>query len=134
MTSRPARQYCARGVAAAAMLCLTVFAGLLYCRPALAGYGAVAYDQGARKIGTAWDQDSQRAANEAALRECGSDGCSVRFNIAPAMCGAIATPDKGGAWGGSVRKTLDAAKFAAMKNCQKNAKAQCTARESQCNK
>ena len=123
-----------RATTAAIALCLSAFVGLLHSRPAMAGYGAVAYDQDARKIGAAWDQDSQKAANEAALRDCASDGCSVRFNVAPAMCGAIATPDKGGAWGGSVRKTLDAAKFAAIKNCQKNAKAQCTVRESQCNK
>ena len=40
--------------------------------PAMAGYGAVAYDQEKRKQGVAWNEDSQQRAIEAALRACGS--------------------------------------------------------------
>ena len=116
------------------ILCLILTAAIVPAGPAAAGYGAVAYDQDARKLGAAWNEDTQKRANEAALRECGSDGCSVRFGVPPDMCGAFATPDSGKAWGGSVRKTIDAAKLAAVKNCQKHAKKQCTVRESQCNK
>jgi hypothetical protein len=47
--------------------------------PALAGYGAVAYDQEKRKQGVAWNEDTQQRANEAALRACGSDSCKLRF-------------------------------------------------------
>jgi hypothetical protein len=50
------------------------------------------------------------------------------------MCAALATPESGDAWGGAARKTLDAAKFAAIKNCQKRAKSECKIRENKCNK
>jgi hypothetical protein len=101
---------------------------------AVAGYGAVAYDQDARKQGFAWDEPSQERANEAAKRDCGSDACKVRFGVGLKLCAALATPDSGPAWGGAVRKSVDAAKFAAMKNCQKHAGDKCVIRESKCNK
>ena len=118
----------------ATRLLLCALLAVTPCGAATAGYGAVAYDQAARKQGTAWDAETQKQANETALRDCGSNACSVRFAVPPAMCGAFATPDSGKAWGGAVRKTIDAAKLAAMQNCQKHAKSQCTVRESQCNK
>jgi len=101
---------------------------------AMAGYGAVAYDEQARKQGAAWDEDTQQRANETALKACGSEACKVRFPVPPKKCGALASPDAGSAWGGSVRESLDAAKFAAMKNCQKHAKTKCTIREGKCNR
>jgi hypothetical protein len=109
-------------------------AALFLAAPAFAGYGAVAYDQDARKQGFAWDAPSQERANEAAKRDCGSDACKVRFGVGPKMCAALATPASGPAWGGAVRKSVDAAKFAALKNCQKHAGDKCVIRESKCNK
>ena len=102
--------------------------------PAFAGYGAVAYDENARKPGYAWDEESQKSANEAAKRDCGSDACKVRFGVGPKLCAALASPDAGPAWGGAVRKSVDAAKLAALKNCQKHAGEKCVIRESKCNK
>lgn len=102
--------------------------------PAFAGYGAVAYDETARKSGYAWDEESQKSANEAAKRDCGSDTCKVRFGVGPKLCGALASPDSGPAWGGAVRKSVDEAKLAALKNCQKHAREKCVVRESKCNK
>src|SRR5262249_14357195 len=67
--------------------------------PAFAGYGAVAYDETARKPGYAWDEESQKSANEAAKRDCGSDACKVRFGVGPKLCAALASPDSGSAWG-----------------------------------
>ena len=114
----------------AAFAGLTLFA----TSAAFAGYGAVAYDQDARKQGFAWDEPSQQRANEVAKRECGSDACKVRFGVPPKMCAALATPRSGTAWGGSVRNSVDAAKFAALRNCQKHAGHKCLIRESKCNK
>ena len=102
--------------------------------PALAGYGAVAYDQEKRKQGVAWNEDTQQRANEAALRACGSDSCKLRFGVPPGRCAALATPENGPACGGSVRKTVNDAKFAALKNYQKHAKSKCAMRESGCTK
>ena len=107
---------------------------LFHAAPASAGYGAVAYDQDARKRGVAGNEPSQERADEAAKRDCGSETCKVRFGVGPKMCAALATPDAGPAWGGAVRNSLDAAKFAATRNCQKHAGVKCTIRESKCNK
>lgn len=120
----------ARAVILAAALALAPFAH----SPAFADYGAVAYDGTARKYGTAWTEATQAGAKDAAVRDCGSDKCTVRFGVPPKMCGALATPDSGEAWGGAVRKTLDAANFAAIKNCQKHAKQKCTVLTSKCAK
>ena len=117
-----------------AALAATLCSGMLFLSPAFADYGAVAYDTDARKQGFAWDESTQDKANEAARRDCGSDNCQVRFGVPPQMCAALATPNSGRAWGGAVRKSIDAAAFAAIKNCQKHAKAKCTVREKKCTK
>ena len=117
-----------------ATVVVVAVAAFSLARPAFAGYGAVAYDHDARKQGFAWDEESQAKANEAAKRACGSDACKVRFGVGPKMCAAFATPEAGPAWGGSVRKSVDAAKLAALKNCQKHAGEKCVVRESKCNK
>jgi hypothetical protein len=117
-----------------AALSAAVCYGLLLVTPAFADYGAVAYDSKARKQGFAWDGSTQDAANDAARRDCDSDNCQVRFGVPPQMCAALATPDSGPAWGGAVRKSIDAAAFAAIKNCQKHAKAKCIVREKKCTK
>ena len=120
----------------AVLLCAAVAqATILFANvPAVAGYGAVAYDQEKRKQGVAWNENTQQRANEVALRACGSDSCKVRFGVPPGRCAALATPENGPAWGGSVRKTVDDAKLAALKNCQKHAKSKCAMRESGCTK
>lgn len=122
-----------------ARVSFAVVALLVITSPALAGYGAVAYGQEKRKHGAAWDEETQQRANEVSLRECGSDRCKVRFPVPSSMCAAFATPEfatpeSGPAWGGAVRKSMDQAKFAALKNCQKHAKNKCAVRESKCNK
>lgn len=117
-----------------APLCLALAALLVTTIPAMAGYGAVAYDQETRKHGLAADQESQERADNASLRQCGFERCKVRFGVPPKMCAAFAIPETGPAWGGAVRKSIDDAKFAAMKNCQKHAKAKCIIRESKCDK
>ena len=120
----------------AALLCVAVaHATILIANvPAVARYGAVAYDQNKRKQGAAWNEDTQQRANEAALRTCASDSCKVRFGVPPGRCAAFATPENGPAWGGAVRTTVDDAKFAALKNCQKHAKNKCAMRENGCTK
>jgi hypothetical protein len=103
--------------------------------PALAGYGAVAYDDQTRKLGFASSEETQKRADEVATRECGgTDSCKVRFRFGPGFCAAFAAADKGTAWGGSVKKTLDAAKLGALESCQKRTKEKCATSESACNK
>jgi hypothetical protein len=126
-----------KGFTVAGWIILSAALGLIVLSrqtPAIAGYGAVAYDQEARKAGYAWDETTQKRANDAARRDCDSDDCEVRFGVPPKMCAAFATPESGSAWGGAVRKSLDDATFAATKNCQKHAKQKCVVRESKCTK
>jgi len=48
---------------------------LLTALPALAEYGAIAWDRETGKRGWSWNQESQSRADEVALSECGASGC-----------------------------------------------------------
>ena len=113
---RPSSKCAMRNRATLYLFALVAIVSLLHVPPAFAGYGTVTYDQEGRKQGFAWDEPSQERANEIAKRDCGSDACKVRFGVGPKMCAALAPPDPGPAWGGAVRKSVDAAKLAALKN------------------
>src|SRR5258707_13352193 len=72
----------------------------LSAAPAFAGYGAVAFDEKSAKYGFAWNEDTQKRADEAALQACNSDACKVVIPEPPRRCAAFATGEKGSAWGG----------------------------------
>jgi hypothetical protein len=118
-------------VIAAMFAMIAVMAG---ARPALAAYGAFAYDEGARKFGYSHDEASQKAADAAALKGCASGGCRIVFRTGPRECGALASGETGTAWGGAAKPTLDAAKLSALENCQKRASGKCTLQASECNR
>jgi hypothetical protein len=107
---------------------------LLPAIPALAGYGAIAWDRGTGKYGVSWNQPTPRRAEEAALGECGASGCKVVGEVGPAMCGALATTADGKHAGAARRKDRDAARLAALKNCNKDQAGECTVRATDCNK
>jgi len=117
------------GAGVSAFLAMTAVAA-----PAFAGYGAVAYDESSGKYGFGWNEKTQRLADEAALRGCTGDQCKIVFRIPPRRCGALATSDDGKIWRGSVRPTVDAAKLAALQNCQKSVRGQCVIRGNGCNR
>jgi hypothetical protein len=102
--------------------------------PAVAGYGAIAYDQNSGKEGASWDQATQAEANESALRQCASPECRVH-PVEPKGCGALATSDKDKAWGGADRETLDAAEHEAIAHCKTHTETgTCAVRVMGCNK
>jgi hypothetical protein len=101
--------------------------------PALAGYGAFAWDRGTGKYGASWNQPSAKRAEEAALGECGASGCEVVKKIGPAMCGAFATTEDGKQAGAAARKSRDAARLAALASCPKKS-GECIVRVTDCNK
>jgi len=101
--------------------------------PALAGYGAIAWDQESGKRGWSWNQATQKRAEEAALSECGTSGCKVVTRIGPGRCGALATTEDGKQAGAAWRKDRDAARLAALANCPKKA-GECIVRVTDCNK
>ena len=103
--------------------------------PAFAGFGALAYDQDARKWGLSSNEDSEGKAEDVAMKECGSDKCKIIFRMGPKQCGAIAL-DEGetNAWGGGKNPQRATAELAAITNCQKHTKGQCKVRASECNR
>lgn len=99
-----------------------------------ARFGAVAVDEKTAKYGFAWNEDTQQRANEVALQGCDSDACKVVFPVPPNRCGALATGEKGNAWGGHVNAMRDTAQFRALENCQKRTSGKCVLRGSECNR
>jgi hypothetical protein len=102
--------------------------------PAFAGYGALAYDEEAKKYGLSSDEVSQTKADDVATKECGSGKCKIIFRTASRECGAIAVAAEGNAWGGGKAAQKAKAELDAVNNCQKRTKGQCKVRETVCNR
>jgi hypothetical protein len=117
---------------AAAMLALASV--LLPAAPALAGYGAIAWDKESGKRGWSWNEATAQKAGEVALSECGAGGCKVIMHTRSPACAALATTADGKFVGAAARKTKDAARLAALANCQKGKAGDCVVRVSDCNK
>ncbi len=120
------------GIAAAVLLLLGSSTA------AYAGFGAVAYDQNSGKYGASWDEPTQAAAFELALKQCASADCRVH-PVEPKGCGALALSDKDKDghiyWGGADRETLALAKHDAIAHCKTHtAGGTCSVRLSGCNK
>ena len=102
--------------------------------PAFAAYGAIAWDKGSGKYGASWNQPTPKRAEEVAVGECGATGCKVVSKIGPKMCGALATTDDGKHAGAAWRKDREAARLAALRNCEKDKAGDCVVRATDCNK
>ena len=102
--------------------------------PAFAEFGAFARDQGTNKIGLSWGKQTQRQADDAAMKDCAESSCKIVFRTRAKQCSAVATAEQGDAWGASFRPQKDAAELAAMNDCQKRIKGQCKVRASGCNR
>lgn len=102
--------------------------------PAVAGYGAIAWDRGTGKYGASWNQPTPKRADEVALSECGASSCKIVQKVVPRMCGALATTEDGKHAGAARRKDREAARLAALANCQKDKAGECTVRATDCNK
>ena len=120
-----------------AILATAVLVGLasilLTAVPARAEYGAIAWDATSGKTGASWHEAAAKRAAEAAISECGASGCKVVTTIGPGMCGALAASEDGKKVGAAERKTRDAARVAALRDCPKTS-GECTIRLSDCNK
>ena len=101
--------------------------------PALAEYGAIAWDKETGKRGASWHEPTAKRAAEAAIGECGTSGCKVVTSIGPRMCGALAASEDGKKVGAASRKDRDGARVAALKNCPTTS-GECTVRVTDCNK
>ena len=100
---------------------------------AIGYYGAIAWDENTGKRGWGWNQNSPARAEEVALSECGASGCKIILRAGRAMCGALATTEAGKYVGAASRRDRDAARLAALANCQKGNAGDCTIRVTDCN-
>jgi hypothetical protein len=107
---------------------------LLPTIPAVAGYGAIAWDRSTGKYGVSWNQSSGKRAEEAALGECGTTGCKIVGRVGPRMCGAFATTEDGKEAGAAWRPDREAARLDALKSCSKAKAGECIVRATDCNK
>ena len=107
---------------------------LLPTMPASAGYGAIAWDRDTGKYGASWNEPTGKRAKEVALGECGASGCKVVGRVGPRMCGALATTEDGKHAGAARRKDREAARLAAVKNCDKDQAGECIVRATDCNR
>jgi hypothetical protein len=82
-------------------------------------------------------QSDQQTADYVAMRDCGTGDCKIVFRTAPSQCGAIAivaeVTGPNPAWGAGKHGNRAQAEFAAMTNCQKHTRGQCTVRATVCN-
>jgi len=117
----------------AALTLLGFLSGLLPAFPALAGFGAIAWDPETGKSGWVWNQPTKEMAATGAIRECGASGCQLVVKPTT-LCAALATTANRRFVGAAARKTGDAAWVAARANCEKGKAGECILRVSDCNK
>jgi len=106
----------------------------LAAAPALAGYGALAHEESSGKFGLSSNEESQKKAEEVALKICGGNKCKIIFRTAARQCGAIALAGTGTGWGAGKHQQRARAELAALQNCQKHTKGQCKIKAAECNR
>jgi hypothetical protein len=102
--------------------------------PALAEYGAIAWDKETGKRGWSWNQSTAQRAADVAQSECGATGCKIIMRIGPRQCAALATTEDGKYVGAASRRDRDASRLAALANCKKGKAGECIIRTTDCNK
>lgn len=80
-------------------------------------YGAIAWHQETSRFGYSYDFQTERAANVAALRECGHDRCEIAISIKNG-CAALAQGAKGHA--AKKGNTREEAETLALRACGKD--------------
>jgi hypothetical protein len=101
---------------------------------AVGQYGAIAWDEETGKYGASWNQDTPKRAEEVALGECGATGCKIIIRTRQATCAALATNESGKYASGASRGDREAARLAALTNCEKGKAGECTVRVTDCNR
>jgi hypothetical protein len=123
-----------RRTALAATAVLALGLAQLNAVPALAQYGAIAWDKATGKYGASWNQETSKRAEEVALSDCSATGCKVTIRTRRTMCAALATNENGKFAGGASRRDREAARLSALTNCKKGNAGECTVRVTDCNK
>jgi hypothetical protein len=97
-------------------------------------FGAIAWDRQSGRRGWSWNQPTAQRAEEVALSQCGASGCEVITRTGRTMCGALATTENGNYVGAASRNEREAARLAALANCNKGNAGECAVRFTECNK
>src|SRR6516162_10124907 len=97
-------------------------------------YGAIAWDPGNGRRGWSWDRQTQSRADEVALSECGATGCKIIMRTGRKECASLATTETGKYVGAASRRDREAARLAALKDCEKGKAGECIVRVTDCNK
>jgi hypothetical protein len=103
-------------------------------RAAQGDFGAIAWDRQSGRRGWSWNEPTMQRAEEVALGECGTSGCAVITRTGRTMCAALATTDNGKYVGAASRADREAARLAALANCNKGNAGECAVRFTECNK
>jgi hypothetical protein len=101
---------------------------------AFAQYGAIAYDENTGRYGVTWNHESPRGASEDALRRCGTPDCTIRLEIGPGMCGALATTENRRGWGRYRDRSRESARDGALEECRRHNFGECFVRVWDCNR
>ena len=103
--------------------------------PAARGeFGAIAWDRQSGRRGWSSSQPTMQRAEEVALSDCGASGCEVITRTGRGACGALATTENGKYVGAASRGDREAARLAALANCNKGNAGECAVRFSECNR
>ena len=102
--------------------------------PARADFGAIAYDSGSGKRGWSIREQTPQKAAQAAISACGAGECKVVIKIAPHRCAAVAGIEGKKIIGAAARGTKEAARTAALADCQKRGQGDCVIQFSDCDR
>jgi hypothetical protein len=88
--------------------------------PALADFGAIAYDRTNCAWGRSWNYADQPGADARAMSECvaGGSNCQVVARVGPQLCGAVAATDSCSGYGWATRSNTSEAESVAMEQCR----------------
>jgi hypothetical protein len=96
-------------------------------------FGAIAFDQAARKFGYSWIEPTQDDANTKALRACNSSGCKIILTFGPGTCGAMVTGNDGAIGITTTSTSLNRATREAINKCMGQKLGDCRVLVGQCN-
>jgi hypothetical protein len=117
-----------------ALAAAAVLGVLAVTAPAHADFGAIAFDHQSCRFGRSWHFESPRRAAEVAERECASPGCKVVLEVGTRLCGALATTGNCHGAGWAARESREAARLAAIAQCERRNAGVCEVKVVDCNR
>jgi|SRR5579863_910353 len=118
------------------IIAATALAGVFVsAAPALADFGAIAYDRTNCAWGRSWNYPGQAGADARAMAECAAGGsnCQVVAQMGPGECGAVAATPSCSGYGWATRPSVNDAQIVALEQCRNyNPGLSCTIKATVC--